>query len=624
MSFFTEIKNFIKTEVLGIQEINTKISPAQKKDNKPIIECKTEVPEDTFAKKTKETSNTKETLNHCSVKAMEETIANIPTTTVNLKQMIKDGLLEKITGLSKETLEKLPNQKKKLLFDSVQNSVSKYEDLKAKGKISKDINIEAIIVADATNTYQAISTGVFKNVQEYEKATSDINKELGNDFDKSPVAERRAEFKRRKTEYKQRFEEELEESKKLPKEKQSSAVSDLIQRYKFIMRKQFLDISAQKSTETAVDAALLLEAEDMEYGAKTIIETRINEEEKTKAANYADYNFTKEVIQSNTEAGDRVKAKTLKGYTQTYMEYKSAETAYEYQTAYASDRKAYETALQKQQNGEELTPEEQVLLRYMSTEYYTASAQGIGQGILNNINMTNEQKVEFLSVWENDAKQFSDYDLVTSEVKKVINENPAYKTLKEKIEEIQSVKNAEEQTGSKEKSNSQTGYFKQEIETVRTKYSSNTSQTFTRINNTKVSKKNNTTDTKITASNKQARNVTTTSSIISNPITIAKNIKEEGIEIAIKKYGSDAIQMILDNSGLKHLRSRLTTIVRSYDLNTLISISKSCSDSSFIYICSIVNSDYVEKLKENREISKGLCYIAEKQVQKLEGKNAVV
>ena len=50
MSFLSGIKNFIKTEILGIEEINTETQNVQKKDNTPVIECETEKPVDKYEK----------------------------------------------------------------------------------------------------------------------------------------------------------------------------------------------------------------------------------------------------------------------------------------------------------------------------------------------------------------------------------------------------------------------------------------------------------------------------------------------------------------------------------------------------------------------------------------------
>ena len=109
-----------------------------------------------------------------------------------------------------------------------------------------------------------------------------------------------------------------------------------------------------------------------------------------------------------------------------------------------------------------------------------------------------------------------------------------------------------------------------------------------------------------------------------NTMVIAANIKEEGMHKAIKKYGADAIKVIIDNPSFKHLRSNLTTIIRSYDLKSLIDLTATCSDSSFVFICEVVNKDFVTKLKENREHTKGLCFAAERQVQDIEGKYETV
>ena len=78
----------------------------------------------------------------------------------------------------------------------------------------------------------------------------------------------------------------------------------------------------------------------------------------------------------------------------------------------------------------------------MKSEYYTATAQGIGQGALHNVNMTSEQKAEFLSKWEEDAKQYSDYHQVVQNVKKEIDKNPEYKEVKTKLAEIKQEKSA--------------------------------------------------------------------------------------------------------------------------------------------------------------------------------------
>lgn len=617
MSFLSEIKNFIKTEILGIEEVSTKSSSARKQEYKPIIECNTEAPEDTFEKTSKETDS-KSTANKMSAKAMEETISNIPATSVNLKQMIKNGLLEKVTGCTKEEFEKLTIKEKKIVFDSIQAAIRKYEKMKSEGKINASANLESIIASDAANIYKAISEGIFTNIQEYENAAGDINKDLSKEIDKSTKKARREEFRKHKEARRKKLKEELEKINELPEEKRAAALKRLMLRHMFISRRQLLEVSAQKTTETTVDATLLLEAEDMEYGAKTVLETRNNDEEKTKAADYADYEFTKELIQSNSEAGSAVKADVLKGYTSTYMKHKSSEAAYKYQSSYVQDRNLFEAALKKQQTGEKLTPEEEALLSLMSSDYYTATAQGIGQGILNNVNMTAGEKADFINTWENDAKQYSDYEQVTSDVIKTMSEKAEYKEIKEEFETIRTkteeksnnrtVNNSSQQT-SKENNRENTEYINGFTPSITTKVNDSSQE----VKDRKESK---------IITNPIKENKTVNKKTKSNPIVIARDIKETGVEQAVKQYGSDAIQIILDYSGFKHLRPQLATIIKSYNLNDLEKITQSCSDSSFIYICSIVNNDFVQALKDNREKTKGLCYFAANQVEKLEGEYA--
>lgn len=622
MSFLTEIKNFIKTEVLGIEESGTAAAPAKNKETKPVIECKTDAPEDTFERKTEKQDTAVQT-NTVSRKAIEETIVNIPTKIVDLRKMIKNGLLEKVAGCTEEHFNRLPAIQKRLVIDSIQISVKRFEELYAAGKINKDANIESLILRKASEMYSAITTGTFNNIQEYEEAAGDINKDLGKDFDKKSKEERRTKFKRRKEEYQRIFNEKIEKIKNLPEPQRSIELYKLMRRHRYIMRAQHLDVAAQRETETAVDATIMLDAEDIEQGAETVIETRNSDKERTEAADYADYEFTKEVIAANAEAGKEVKAEDLEGYTEAYMEYKSPDAAYEYQSAYTEDRNIFEAALRKQQNGEALTPEEEFLINYMSAEYYTATARGIGLGALNNINMNAAEKAEFLAAWENDAKKFRDYEVVTADVKETISENPEYKEIKENFEEIQTEKAEAEQGTSEKKQEEVSGPINSNPDISISDYTPvYTAPAIIEVKTNPTA--NNPKDAEEAEKPRKQQETAVPQETKSNPIEIAKNIKKDGVEQAVKKYGSDAIRIILDYSGFKHLRPQLTTIIRSYNLNELKEITQHCSDSAFVYICSIVNEDFVEQLRENRERTKGLCYTAANQIKQLEGEYAAV
>ena len=565
MSFLSGIKNFIKTEILGIEEINTETQNVQKKDNTPVIECETEKPVDKYEKGDSDKSKAKIDKG-MSKKALEENLNNIPSKNFDIKKMLKNGLIEKVAGITKEDFNKLSDKEKNLIISAVKYSVVKFDALKSQGKINANASEEELITAFANVLFEALESGDFENSKDFENAIGDIVKDLGENFDKRPNKEQKRLLKERRLIAEQNLKSELEAIKELPEEERAAAEKRIRRRYRHIFRGRFLDITAQMNSECGVNAIILLDSKDMAFGAKTVLRTRCNQEEKTRTADYANYEFTRGLIKDYNEIGNPVEAEVLKCYTQTFMEQKSADAVIKYQQNYKEDRNKYETALKKQRNGLPLTDEEKELLAVMKSEYYTATAQGIGQGALHNVNMTSGQKAEFLSKWEEDAKQYSDYHQVVQNVKKEIDKNPEYKEVKTKLAEIKT-------------------YSEQKAKAV--------------VSNPQIKVKKR-----------------------SNPIIIARDIQDCGIQEAIKTYGSNAIQVILDNSSFKHLRSKLTTIIRSYDLKSLIDITTNCSDSSFIYICSIVNKDFIPKLKENREHTKGLCYAADKQVKNIEGEYA--
>ena len=604
MSFLSGIKNFIKTEILGIDETNTKTQNADKKDKTPVIECKTEAPVDKFENKGTDSKQGSKS-SSMSIKAMEQNIEKIPSENFDLKKMLKNGLLEKITGKSKEEFLQLTNKEKTLLYNVVKTSIEKYDALIKEGKLNKNANPEELITAFSQIFYEALESGDFETAEEFQNEVGDVVAELGPDFDKQPDKVQRQMLKANRQNHDKKMQAELDAIKDLPENERKEAEARIHRRYGRVRRGRFIDMAAQKASNSVVNAIILLDSKDIQYGAKTALATRCSQEEKTKTADYANYDFTKSLIKDYKEVGDTVNAEYLKGYTQTFMEQKSYAAVNEYQKNYKADRDAYEAAVQKQRNGEALSAEEKELLATMSSDYYTATAQGIGQGALNNVNMTNNEKAEFLAKWDSDAKQYSDYEVVTQNVKKALEQNPEHKEIKEKFVEIK-----QKVTNTKQASKTPVQQFE------------NTTQTAQQVPVQKIEKpeqvksaeeKNTVTKPENIAINKQS----------ANSIVIAQEIKEQGIDEAIKNYGSDAIQVILDNACFSHLRSKLTIIIKSYDLKSIKDISKDCSDSAFVFICSVVNKHFISDLIENRKHSKGLCYAAEKLVRNMEGQHAV-
>ena len=617
MSFLSGIKNFIKTEILGVQETDTKNQVAAKKDTTPVIECETEAPVDKLEKKnTKNSVQSAKTQKGMSRKAMEATIENTPSEHIDIKKMLRKGLIERVTGMTKDDFDKLTPQQKNRVVMAIKTSVEKFDELQKQGKISKKADLEEIVTSFAQILAEALNSGEFKTPQEFEKAMGDFTENFGKDFDKKSSKEQRRIIKEHRLADEKQMRAELEEVKNLPKSERVAAEIKIRNRHNHIRKGRFVDITAQCDSKTAVNSLVILDSKDLQYGAKTVLATRCNAEERTATADYAEYSVTKNIIADYKEIGDEVNSEVLEGYTQTFMEQKSANAVKAYQTDYVKDRDNYEAALAKQKRGEALTAEEQALLDTMKPDYYTATAKGIGSGALNNVNMTNDEKAEFISNWQADAKKYSDYKEVTQGVNKQLETNPELKEIKEKVVEYNQKR---ENNVVKENANKPVETKTSDNKTVAFQYSFAESRKYVSGIEKQPIKSEVKTNSKV--KNKEVTTVQKEASKLNNnSLVIAANIKEEGIHKAIKKYGADAIKVIIDNPSFKHLRSNLTTIIRSYDLKSLIDLTATCSDSSFVFICEVVNKDFVTKLKENREHTKGLCFAAERQVQDIEGK----
>ena len=621
MSFLSGIKNFIKTEILGVQETDTKNQVAAKKDTTPVIECETEAPVDKLEKKnTKNSVQSVKTQKGMSRKAMEATIENTPSEHIDIKKMLRKGLIERVTGMTKDDFDKLTPQQKNRVVMAIKTSVEKFDELQEQGKISKKADIEEIVTSFAQILAESLNNGEFKTLQEFEKAMGDFTENFGKDFDKKSSKEQRRIIKEHRLADEKQMRAELEEVKNLPKSERVAAEIKIRNRHNHIRKGRFVDITAQCDSKTAVNSLVILDSKDLQYGAKTVLATRCNAEERTATADYAEYSVTKNIIADYKEIGDEVNSEVLEGYTQTFMEQKSANAVKAYQTDYVKDRDNYEAVLAKQKRGEALTAEEQALLDTMKPDYYTATAKGIGSGALNNVNMTNDEKAEFISNWQADAKKYSDYKEVTQGVNKQLETNPELKEIKEKVVEYNQKR---ENNVVKENTNKPVETKTPEHKTVAFQNSFAESRKYV----SGIEKQSIKSEAKINSKveNKEVTTVQKEASTLNNnSLVIAANIKEEGIHKAIKKYGADAIKVIIDNPSFKHLRSNLTTIIRSYDLKSLIDLTATCSDSSFVFICEVVNKDFITKLKENREHTKGLCFAAERQVQDIEGKYETV
>ena len=192
MSFLSGIKNFIKTEILGVQETDTKNQVAAKKDTTPVIECETEAPVDKLEKKnTKNSVQSAKPQKGMSRKAMEATIENTPSEHIDIKKMLRKGLIERVTGMTKDDFDKLTPQQKNRVVMAIKTSVEKFDELQEQGKISKKTDLEEIVTSFAQILAESLNSGEFKTPQEFEKAMGDFTENFGKDFDKKSSKEQR-------------------------------------------------------------------------------------------------------------------------------------------------------------------------------------------------------------------------------------------------------------------------------------------------------------------------------------------------------------------------------------------------------------------------------------------------
>ena len=495
----------------------------------------------------------------------------------------------------KTKFEELPEKEQVKILLVVEHEIDRIIQLQNKHGKSVQTDTTNAVIESAKTKVEAEEVGIKE--KDLEKDTDDVKNKLGKDFSKVSINERRRRLDAyAKSEYK-KFREQLDvELAKLPESERAAYEEKMIKEYDIKMQARFNDIIATQDSETGLNAIVILRADKMAEGMRIVKRTRANRAEVVRISDKADWNFTEGIIQTQYDRGERISCDAVQEYTTEVITDKSATAVQQYQTRYMERRQAFE-------NGENV-PE------YLNQDFFTASAKGIGQGALNNTNMTMDEKAEFISQWKEDAQKFEDRDVVTKDVNEILEKNPEYKKLAEKVQVIEAKKAAEKAV---QKDTNKT-------QTTTTKVIENKKQTsVTTETVAKPQVVNSQKEEKV----KPAKQVT--SNTVTNPLTqnnqeIAKDIQALGIDNAIKEYGHKAVIFtVLDNQNLKHMRPTLAPIIKSYDLQSLKKLVSDCSTGSFLYICSIVNKEYVAELRDERQ---DLCYSARKIVENMEKQNA--
>lgn len=591
MGIFTRVKNFIKTEVLGVTD-NTQVKPAQNltKSAKPnaIVECKNVGKnEDTVVINNKNKKQPANKTQKRSVGQIRESIKQkCQANNINFAQVLKN--IPQVAGLSKEKFEALTDVQKQEVMLFLEKELDKIIALQRKHGRSDKTNTAEVVTESAKNKYEAKKAGV--NIKSMEEEAGDINAELGTDFKKLSRKEKRAKFKQMVKARKEAFEHRLQAKlAKISPKYRAKMEAKWRAEHEFAENARFNEVLATNDSDTALEAVVMLPAKRMATGIKIVLNTRCDKAEKTATADKAKFEYTEGLMKDYYERGEKPSGEVVQEYTQTIVSAKSAQAVAEYQNDYKAKRDAYES-------GKEVPA-------YLDKDFFTSSAKGIGEGALENTNMTNDEKAKFISDWNDDAKKYDDYKVVTKSVNEKLETKSEYKEISDKVKTINEEKAKLVENKVIQEMATEPTYHIQEITTEplsktipNIKIDNNKKETITDKKNAKVSN----------LLSKQTN----------NSILIAKEIRTTSIDYAIKKFGhSTVIETVLDNPNLKHMRPQLATIIKGYDLNSLKKLAQNCSTSAFVYICSIVNKEFVEELKDER---KDLCYSARKQVENME------
>lgn len=591
MGIFTRVKNFIKTEVLGVTD-NTQVKPAQNstKSAKPnaIVECKNVGKnEDTVVINNKNKKQPANKTQKRSVGQIRESIKQkCQANNINFAEVLKN--IPQVAGLTREKFEALTDVQKQEVMLFLEKELDKTIALQKKHGRSDKTNTAEVVTESAKNKYEAKKAGV--NIKSMEEEAGDINAELGTDFKKLSRKEKRAKFKEMVKARKEAFEHRLQARlAKISPKYRAKMEAKWRAEHEFAENARFNEVLATNDSDTALEAVVMLPAKRMATGIKTVLNTRCDKAEKTATADKAKFEYTEGLMKDYYERGEKPSGEVVQEYTQTIVSAKSAQAVAEYQNDYKAKRDAYES-------GKEVPA-------YLDKDFFTSSAKGIGEGALENTNMTNDEKAKFISDWNDDAKKYDDYEVVTKSVNEKLETKSEYKEISDKVKTINEEKAEPVENKVIQEMATEPTYHIQEITTEplskaipNIKIDNNRKETITDKKNAKVSN--------------------LVSKQTNNSILIAKEIRTTSIDYAIKKFGhSTVIETVLDNPNLKHMRPQLATIIKGYDLNSLKKLAQNCSTSAFVYICSIVNKEFVEELKDER---KDLCYSARKQVENME------
>ena len=157
MSFLCEIKNFIKTEILGIEN-NTPLKPDEKKkENTPVIQCE-------------DTGKNEDTFEHKATSSKPETKQNIGQIKQSIEVMCRANGLN-YTEIMK-TVDKLSGSNANAddimkILETLRFTITKTIKKKKKYGSSDETDINKIIQGSTKTIFSARQSGLFQDSRDF-------------------------------------------------------------------------------------------------------------------------------------------------------------------------------------------------------------------------------------------------------------------------------------------------------------------------------------------------------------------------------------------------------------------------------------------------------------------------
>ncbi len=183
MGIFSTVKNFIKTEVLGVTD-DTRVKPAQKstKPAKPntVVECKNiDKNEDTVVINNKNKKQPANKTQKRSVGQIRESIKQkCQANNINFVEVLKN--IPQVAGLTREKFEALPENQKEEVMLFLEKELDRTIALQKEHGLSDKTNTAEVVTESAKNKYEAKKAGVDINTinKEFVEELKDERKDL--------------------------------------------------------------------------------------------------------------------------------------------------------------------------------------------------------------------------------------------------------------------------------------------------------------------------------------------------------------------------------------------------------------------------------------------------------------